>query len=74
MPTLHTMFAIPGPDGSYPHHPSFAAVAGTDEAHAEAIIVGKALASIGWDMLTDEALFATARKQWADDVAGQDIS
>ncbi|KAE8164428.1 hypothetical protein BDV40DRAFT_310885 [Aspergillus tamarii] len=64
MPTLHTMFGIPGPDGSFPHHPSFAAAAGTDDAHVEAVVVGKSLAMIGWEMITDEALFEQAKVQW----------
>ncbi|EYE91272.1 M20 family metallopeptidase [Aspergillus ruber CBS 135680] len=64
LPTLHAMFAIPGPDGSHPHHPSFAAVAGTDQAHKEAIAVGKSLALVGWEMITDNQLFEQARKQW----------
>ena len=37
------MFAIPAPPTSFPHHPTFAAAAGTDDAHAEALIVGKVL-------------------------------
>ncbi|KAJ5894883.1 hypothetical protein N7495_006574 [Penicillium taxi] len=39
-PTLHTMFGIQTPDNTFPHHPAFTASAGTDEAHAEAVIVG----------------------------------
>lgn len=64
------MFSIRGPDGSFPHHATFASAASTDEAHEEAVIVGKSLALIGWDMLVDEDLFATAKRQWEDDVAG----
>ncbi|KAL2872412.1 M20 family metallopeptidase [Aspergillus lucknowensis] len=64
LPTLHTMFGLPGAEETFPHHPSFAAVAGTDGAHDEAVIVGKALALIGWDMVTDDVLFQRAREQW----------
>lgn len=64
VPTLHTMFGIPAQDGSYPHHPTFASAAGTDEAHKEAIIVGKSLAMIGWDMIHDDGLFEKAKSQW----------
>ncbi|KAJ5783274.1 hypothetical protein N7457_005048 [Penicillium paradoxum] len=71
-PTLHTMFAIPAPLTSFPHHPTFAAAAGTDEAHIEALIVGKSLALIGWDMVTEQALYDTARQQWRDDIARED--
>ncbi|KAL4783346.1 hypothetical protein BJX76DRAFT_348658 [Aspergillus varians] len=66
VPTLHTMFGIPAADGSYPHHPSFAAAAGTDGAHGEAVVVGKSLALIGWEMLSDEVVFAQARKSWLE--------
>lgn len=64
VPTLHSTFAIPTPDGSYPHHPSFTACAGTDEAHQEAIIVGKGLALLGWDILTNDKLFSAVKSQW----------
>jgi hypothetical protein len=58
------MFSIPTPEGSFPHHPSFTASAGTDEAHEAAIITGKGLALTGWDMMTDDALFESAKAQW----------
>ncbi|BCS28453.1 M20 family metallopeptidase [Aspergillus puulaauensis] len=64
MPTLHTMFAIPAADGAFPHHPTFAAAAGTDGAHEEALVVGKSLGMIGWEMITNESLFEQARSQW----------
>lgn len=67
-PTLHTMFVIPAPEGASPHHPSFTAAAGTDEAHKEAIVVGKSLALIGWEMLTETALLERARQQWRKSV------
>ncbi|EAW06835.1 M20 family metallopeptidase [Aspergillus clavatus NRRL 1] len=64
IPTLHTTFAITDQEGSFPHHPSFAAAAGTDTAHDESVIVGKSLAMIGWEMLADDSLFELAKKQW----------
>lgn len=64
VPTLHSMFGIPTPEGSYPHHPSFTASAGTDEAHEEAIITGKGLALLGWDMMTNNELYSSAKSQW----------
>ena len=67
-PTLHTMFGIPTPENSFPHHPTYTAAAGTDEAHEEALIVGKSLAMIGWDMITNDALFATAHRQWKEEI------
>ena len=68
-PTLHTMFGIPIPENIFPHRPSFAAAAGTDETHAEALIVGKSLALIGWDMIADDALFRKAWEQWKEEIA-----
>lgn len=62
------MFVIPAPEGASPHHPSFTAAAGTDEAHKEAIVVGKSLALIGWEMLTETALLERARQQWQKSV------
>lgn len=64
VPTLHTMFGIPAEPGSFPHHPTFASAAGTDEAHKEAVIVGKSLAMIGWDIIHDDHLFEKAKSQW----------
>lgn len=71
-PTLHTMFGIPAPEGAFPHHPIFAAAAGTDEAHGEALVVGKSLALIGWDMITDDALFETAHRRWKEEISRED--
>lgn len=71
-PTLHTMFAIPAPTTSFPHHPTFAAAAGTDEAHAEALIVGKSLALTGWDMIMENDMYDLAQHQWKEEVARED--
>ncbi|KAF3402629.1 Peptidase M20 domain-containing protein 2 [Talaromyces pinophilus] len=64
VPTMHSMFSIRAAEGVYPHHPSFAAAAGTDTAHDEALIVGKGLALTGWEMLVDAGLLQQAREQW----------
>jgi hypothetical protein len=66
------MFGIPTSEGSFPHHPSFAAAAGTDEAHGEALVVGKSLALIGWDMITDDALFEAAHCRWKEEISRDD--
>jgi hypothetical protein len=58
------MFAVTDQEGSFLHHSSFAIAAGTDTAHEEAVVVGKSLAIVGWEMLTDEGHFQTAKKQW----------
>ncbi|KAH8691602.1 putative amidohydrolase [Talaromyces proteolyticus] len=68
VPTLHSMFTIHAPEGAYPHHPSFAAAAGTDVAHEEALLVGKALALTGWDMLANADLLQQAKQQWQKEI------
>ncbi|KAJ5102425.1 hypothetical protein NUU61_004647 [Penicillium alfredii] len=68
------MFGIPAPENSFPHHPTFAAAAGTDEAHTEALIVGKSLALIGWDMVTNEEMLKTAQRQWKEEIAREDYT
>ncbi|KUL85002.1 hypothetical protein ZTR_07760 [Talaromyces verruculosus] len=68
VPTMHSMFSIRAAEGVYPHHPSFAAAAGTDTAHDEALIVGKGLALTGWEMLVDAGLLQQAREQWKDEI------
>lgn len=64
VPTLHSAFTIRASEGVSPHHPSFAAAAGTDAAHEEALIVGKGLALTGWEMVADAGLLKQAREQW----------
>lgn len=62
------MFTIRAPNGSYPHHPSFAVAAGNDTAHEEALLVGKALALTGLDMVTDVELLQQAKEQWKHEI------
>ncbi|PLB43762.1 hypothetical protein P170DRAFT_450934 [Aspergillus steynii IBT 23096] len=52
VPSFHGVFGIPTPDGVPPHHAGFAKAAGLEEAHHEAIICGKAMAMLGWRLLT----------------------
>lgn len=66
VPTLHPFFGIGAPEGSFPHHPSFTSATGTDGAHTEAMIVGKTLAMIGWDMINDDGMYEAARRQWLE--------
>lgn len=69
VPTLHSMFAIPAPEGANPHQPPFQAAAGTDAAHAEAMTVGSVLALVGWDVLVDDGLYGGVRDEWEQDIA-----
>ena len=58
------MFIIPASEGSSPHHPSFAEAAGTEQANKIALMIGKTLALVGLDILTDDAFFEAVRKEW----------
>jgi metal-dependent amidase/aminoacylase/carboxypeptidase family protein len=66
VPTLHTMFGLPDADGIFPHHASFAAAAGTDSSHEEAVVVGKSLALIGWEMVNDQAALEQVRSDFRE--------
>lgn len=66
------MFGIPTQNNASPHNPAFTACAGTDEAHTEAIVVGKSLALIGWEMITNDEMYYTARQQWQVEVERDD--
>lgn len=61
MPALHPMFGIPCDAGIKIHSKEFAEVAGTEQAFEMAVIVGKALAMTGWDLLTQEGMFEKAK-------------
>lgn len=71
-PTLHTMFGISSLDNCFPHNPAFASAAGTDDAHIEAVVVGKSLALTGWDMLTDDDMYEAAHQQWKMEIERED--
>lgn len=49
-----------------PHTPDFAQAARTEEAHALAMRVGKALAATAVDVLTDEKLLKEVKKEFED--------
>ncbi|KAK1143927.1 hypothetical protein N8T08_005836 [Aspergillus melleus] len=52
IPSFHGVFGISTPDGAPPHHAAFAKAAGSEEAYSEAMICGKAMAMLGWRILT----------------------
>lgn len=74
MPAMHPVFTIPAPEGSSPHHASFTNAAGTKEAHDIAVVVGKSLALVGWDVLTDSELFEASRSEWSDKIAASGVA
>lgn len=59
------MFGIPG--GEFPHNAKFAEGAGTPEALEAALRAGKAMALVGWEILTDDALFKQCREDFEAD-------
>ncbi|EXJ83939.1 hypothetical protein A1O3_04606 [Capronia epimyces CBS 606.96] len=54
IPTLHAYFGIVASPGVQIHSAEFANAAGTAEAFAAAVSVGKALALVGWEILNDD--------------------
>ncbi|KFY81853.1 hypothetical protein V500_11024 [Pseudogymnoascus sp. VKM F-4518 (FW-2643)] len=64
MPALHTMFSIPTEGGVGPHNAGFAKAAGTDVAHDKAIIVGKTMAMVGFDILTKDDVYENVKADW----------
>lgn len=66
MPALHAMFGIPGGE-VMPHNAEFAHCAGTKEAFECAVIVGKAMALTGWEVLTNDKVYESCRKDFEED-------
>ena len=64
LPALHAIFAIPAEPGANPHTKPFAAAAGTDVAHQKAIIVGKTLALVAFDVLTKDDVYQAVKADW----------
>ncbi len=64
IPALHAVFAIPTEPDVKPHDAAFAAAAGTDIAHEKALVVGKALALVGFDILTQDKMYAAVKADW----------
>lgn len=69
MPTIHTSFRIPASEGSSPHHPSFTSAAGTEAAHEIALLIGKSLAFVGYDVLADDDFHAAVKAEWSEKIA-----
>lgn len=63
-PSFHSGFGIQAPAGIGPHHPDFAATAGTPAAFDEAIKVSKAMAMMGVRVLVDSDLARQAREDF----------
>lgn len=69
MPSLNASFAIPpGPNGGRPHSPDFELASGTKGAFLRALRVGKSLAGVAVDIITQPELLDRARRQWHRDM------
>ncbi|KAI9733142.1 MAG: hypothetical protein M1834_003689 [Cirrosporium novae-zelandiae] len=66
MPALHPGFQIESKEG--PHNPGFADAARTREAFEKALMVAKALAATGVEVLARKGLREEAWKEWRDTV------
>ncbi|OBT71212.1 hypothetical protein VF21_09876 [Pseudogymnoascus sp. 05NY08] len=66
VPALHSTFGIPG-GAINPHNAEFAKCAISDEAFECAIRVGKAMAMTGWEILTDDSVFESCRRDFEAD-------
>jgi metal-dependent amidase/aminoacylase/carboxypeptidase family protein len=64
LPSLHSVFTIHGEKGANPHTALFYQAAGTDDAHNRAIVVGKTLARVGYEILTNDEAYKNVRAEW----------
>ncbi len=67
VPGLHAIVGIPVTDGSNNHTPGFTAAAGTQVAHERTVVSGKALAMVGWDVITNDALYSQVVDEFEKD-------
>lgn len=58
------MFVIPTENKAGPHSKGFEAGAGTDIAHERALVVGKTLAQVGYDVLTKDKIYEAVKADW----------
>ncbi|CZR53398.1 related to metal-dependent amidase/aminoacylase/carboxypeptidase [Phialocephala subalpina] len=64
LPGMHSMFAIDCPTGTGCHQHGFQSATGTEESYRRALKTGSLLARTGMDLIVDERLFETVRKEW----------
>ena len=67
VPALHAIIGIPVDDGSKNHTPGFTKAAGSATAYERAVVSGRAMSMTGWEILTDDALFAKVKRDFEDD-------
>ncbi|KAJ5438535.1 uncharacterized protein N7458_009533 [Penicillium daleae] len=69
VPALHALFGIPCAKGVSPHSANFTDAAGTDAAYESAIITGKTLALVGFDVATKDEVFQAVYSNWQKEMA-----
>ena len=67
VPALHAIVGISVDDGSKNHTPGFTKAAGSATAYERAVVSGRAMSMTGWEILTDDALFAKVKRDFEDD-------
>ena len=66
-PGFHGGFAIPADPGAFNHTPSFTSAAGTSTAHELAIITAKGMAIPGSNILSNDNVAVSVRKDFEED-------
>lgn len=66
VPGLHSMFAIDCPAGTGCHQHGFQEASGTEEAYQRALKTGSLLARLGLDLLVDDKLFGSVKREWEE--------
>lgn len=64
VPSFHGTFVIPTEPDVAIHNPAFAAAAGTDEAHVEAIACAKGMAMLALRVLVDDSIAEGAKRDF----------
>lgn len=66
VPALHALVGIPVKDEAGNHTRQFTEAAGTEMAHRRMIKAGKAMAMLGWQLLTDDEFYGKVRNAFAE--------
>ncbi|EXJ81043.1 hypothetical protein A1O3_07331 [Capronia epimyces CBS 606.96] len=66
IPSFHGVFGIPCDKDVPGHDVRFAAAAEKGQAHTECVLSGKAMAMLGWKLLTDDAFAAAVRRDFEE--------
>ncbi|KAL2162897.1 hypothetical protein VTH06DRAFT_6733 [Thermothelomyces fergusii] len=67
-PGFHGVFGIGTEEGQANHTKGFAAVAGTEDAFERALECGRAMAEVGWKVLSVDAFAERVEEEWRNDM------